>query len=751
MLQRIYLHVTLSICLAACTMAMANDAATPANPNPAARLETAFQLPEAQRPASWTVLKVGELGIVLDRKPDGVELLSLFDLAKHQQLLAPKSLPLFAIALRDLAKKEDVQCQANAGWEHVHVNVSKATQQIEIGWRTPKDKRLGDLRVTATGLLDASSGSVHWNMKVDQVGKTWSVRRVVFPQIALDASLPEFTFLYPWGPGQLRYGVWSGPFSGPYYTYPSHCATMQFMAGYSPRLSTGLYFGMHDPCAGVKDVVAEGREGDKAIAVAFDIPAEDMESGGNGYVSSGKYVWQLLHGDWFDASVIYRNWVRQHAAWYPKLGPDGRADTPKWMRELSVWLQRWGGPGEIVSPVTSFAQSMGVPLGLHWYGWHSNPFDNDYPHYLPAKNGFADAVRSLQQKGVYVMPYINGRLWDTRDKGAQDFEFTRKASPAAAKNEPDKPAIEMYGSKETDGSPVRFAVMCPSTKLWQETIHQIVLPLMNEYGVKGVYIDQVAAERPVLCIDKTHGHPTGGGHWWVESYSKMLQDIRRAKPADDMLTTECNAEPYIKDFDGYLTWHWCRDRQVPAFPAVYGGAIQMFGRAYRGGETQDLALQMKAGQQFVFGEQIGWFDPEVIQKPRAADFLKQLVQVRWQLRRYFYAGEMARPPKLQGDIPTVRADWQWDNPGWVTTNAVMTGAWTIPAEHRCIFLFANVSDQPVTAKLQCDATAYGFSAQQVKIHSIVPNGAGESFTSPSAIRRDVTFPARSAMAWEISQ
>ncbi len=48
---------------------------------------------------------------------------------------------------------------------------------------------------------------------------------------------------------------------------------------------------------------------------------------------------------------------------------------------------------------------------------------------------------------------------------------------------------------------------------------------------------------------------------------------------DRMLTTECNAEPFLKWFDGYLTWHWQYDGQVPAFPAIYGGAIQMFGRA----------------------------------------------------------------------------------------------------------------------------------------------------------------------------
>jgi len=376
--------------------------------------------------------------------------------------------------------------------------------------------------------------------------------------------------------------------------------------------------------------------------------------------------------------------------------------------------------------------------------------DCDYPHYFPAKEGFSEAVRELQGKGIYVMPYINGRLWDTRDKGTEDFQFSRIALPAATKDEKGKPHVESYGSKEVDGSPVRLAVMCPATELWQRTVRQTVLRLMNEYGVKGVYIDQVAAATPVLCFDRTHGHPTGGGHWWTASYNNLLAAIRAAKPADCMVTTECNAEPYVKSFDGYLTWHWCCDDQVPAFPAVYGGALQMFGRAYRGGKTQELALRMKAGQQLVFGEQIGWFDPSVIQNRQSADFLRQVVGLRWQMRRLFYAGEMARPPVLQGTVPTVRADWQWDNPGWVTTDAVMTGAWTLPHEHRCILLFTNVSDQAVTAKLRLDAAAYGISGQEVQVTRFTATGAGESFRGPSAIRRDLTFPARSAFALELS-
>ena len=170
-----------------------------------------------------------------------------------------------------------------------------------------------------------------------------------------------------------------------------------------------------------------------------------------------------------------------------------------------------------------------------------------------------------------------------------------------------------------------------------------------------------------------------------------------------MLTTECNAEPYTHVFDGYLTWHWQYDGQVPAFPAVYGGALQMFGRAYRGGATKDLALRMKAGQQLVFGEQIGWLSPSVVDEAENFAFFRQVVRLRWQLKRYFYAGQMARPPKLVGEIPRVTADWQWSGHWPVTTDALLAGAWSLPAEKRLVLLFVNVGDQPLTVACNFDA------------------------------------------------
>ncbi|MGA2259697.1 MAG: DUF6259 domain-containing protein, partial [Thermoguttaceae bacterium] len=530
------------------------------------RFAEAMQAASGEQPSGWNVLTAGNLGLILRKAEGGIRLASLYDVASCRQLLAPKPLPLFELTLRQVTTKETLRLNAEDGWTECNVLRPDSSKGAEIRWQHPANRRLGELCVVAKVVPDPA-GLFRWTLRAEGVPAAWSVWQVRFPQVAVADLGPQAKVLLPRGAGELQQEPWQRSFQyrG---TYPSGWTSMQLLAAYDHDGKAGLYLAMHDPAGSTKDIFVESRPTERTVTLAFEHPAANMGVGGNGFELSGEAVWQLLHGDWFDAAVIYRNWVRHSARWYPRLGSEGRADTPLWMRELSAWAQTGGAPDECAAQVKEFQKYLGVPVGFHWYSWHQIPFDNDYPHYFPAKPGFAEAVRDLQASGVYVMPYINGRLWDTHDRGREDFEFTRRALPAATKDEHGKPYIEMYGSKESDGSPVRLAVMCPTTELWRSTMRDTVLRLFGECGVKGVYMDQIAAASPVLCFDHTHGHPLGGGHWWTEGYWALLDSVRRAKPADCMLTTECNAEPYTQVFDGYLTWHWQYDGQVPVFPAV---------------------------------------------------------------------------------------------------------------------------------------------------------------------------------------
>ena len=699
--------------------------------------------------AQGTTFQSGDLRLILSHTKQGVALESLLDSARNQHLLATNAGPFFSLTLRQTNPTNEVSLRADTGWQHC--TMSASSRRLDLRWSEPANPALKGLSVTANAKRDARNSALLWELRIDNPMTNWTVWRVVFPDLTIADLGTNASVFFPRGPGEVQANVWNRPFS---YQgdYPGGWCAMQFMAAYQEKV-TGLYVATHDPWGSTKDLVLRSEPKSRTLRMAFEHPAPNMGLAGNSFALEGETVWQLLRGDWFDAAMIYKAWAQREAKWWPQLRRDGRADTVRWMRDLNVWAMTGGAPGDCVSQVRDFRKYLGMPAGFHWYNWHQVPFDNDYPHYFPPKEGFAGGVAELKSAGVFPMPYINGRLWDSHDRGAADFEFTSRALASVTKKEDGSPWVETYGSKETNGEPVRLGVMCPGTPLWRNTVSNVVWRLLGECGTSGVYIDQVAAAAPKLCMDRSHGHPLGGGHWWNEGYWKMLTDIRRAMPAETMLTTECNGEPFIRWFDGYLTWHWQFDGQVPAFPAVYGGAIQMFGRAYRAGATKDLALRMKAGQQLVFGEQLGWLDPALIKEKENAEFFRDLARLRSKLSRYFYAGEMARPPRLSGSVPKVKADWQWSGEWWVTTDAVLAGAWRLPREHRLLLLFVNVSDTSVTADIQNNPTDWGLrdATAGSRLTTSRDGNDGNASQAPvtfSGWHEPITFAPRQAQAWE---
>jgi hypothetical protein len=160
----------------------------------------------------------------------------------------------------------------------------------------------------------------------------------------------------------------------------------------------GLYYAAHDPEATIKTLVMKAVPR-KSVEMRFDYPGTTEKSGA-AVPAAANIVLAPLQGDWFDAAVRYRDWVRREASWYPrdKMGPEGRTDTPLWMKELCFWMQ--GNP----EAVDDLQKTLGVPIGFHWYNWHVIPFDNDYPHYFPPRQGFAERVKTLQQEKDHIMP-----------------------------------------------------------------------------------------------------------------------------------------------------------------------------------------------------------------------------------------------------------------------------------------------------------------------------------------------------------
>jgi len=704
-------------------------AAAPATSAPAVRK----QPPARPKPL---VLEDDVVRFVFRMAKDGIRWASLFDKKADREMLADEAEPFWIVTVED-PKGHPYRLDNRAGWRRV--SALGGPRWLTLAWSGAAVPGCGEIEARCE--IGLFGNRTSWKLYVDNRTSA-TVRSVVFPRVVTrpfggDAS--DDAVVFPRGPGERKLDPFANPvrYRG---DYPGGWASYQFIAQYDG--AGGLYVATHDPAGSTKHPVVETTADGKRLAIAFEWPAADYSIAGNDFQMPGPGVVQVFRGDWFDAARIYNWWARKNAVWWPRYAR--RRDTPRWMHETAVWAMAGGTTQSVVGRVRDFATYMGVPTAFHWYSWHEIPFDNNYPHYFPAKRDFREGVEALQAAGVRVMPYINGRLWDT------DLEdFAKEARPFAAKDKRGKPYIEVYGSGE------KLAVMCPATRFWQNKVRDIVLRLIGpEFGVDAVYIDQVAAARPRLCFDSTHGHPLGGGCWWVlQGYRPMLKRLRtemKKRFPNAALTTECNAEPYLDLFDGYLTWHWQYQDQVPVFPAIYGGRIQMFGRAYRGGPTKDLALRMKAAQSLVFGEQIGWITPDIIKEQRNAAFIRRVARLRYALRDYLADGEMARPPRLEGRIPDVTADWRWSGDWPVTDRAVQAGAWRA-FDGRLALIFVNVTSGTLKFAVPFDGRKYGLGDGSIHLVRRTEIGAAKPETIPSSTTLPVTLGPFEAVALEMSR
>jgi hypothetical protein len=577
-------------------------------------------------------------------------------------------------------------------------------------------RKIRELSVQLTCTADPARNRLTWQTRINNQHPSFSVLACDYPNTYINQG--EWDLLQPITSGVLlrdacRHGSHLASI------YPAYTVDMPYFAACRPGRSglNGFYTGIHDPEGCRKDIYSTTLPGAELGHIRYDYPAEGLGLAGNSFKLSGTAVWQLFSGDWYDATLIYRDFVHQDAAWLPDKTLDGRPDTPEWMREVPFWIMDWlpnGNPDKEPIPVSirpevppgprdwidgplELQKALEVPIGYHVYNWHWIPFNNDFPHYFPTEPGFKEGVQELQNQQIHVMPYINGRLWDVLDKRDQDYRFSTEALPHAAKHFDQTAMAESYASHEPDGQLCQLAVMCPSTAFWCRELESITTRLFNEVGVDAVYIDQVAAAAQVLCCDRTHPHLPGGGSWWNHSYAVLMDRLNQQKPADRAFVTECNAEPHAGSFDGFLTWQWIEANQVPAFPAIYAGKVAMLGRNTNGYKKKDIAyFKFHAAEQVLYGQQIGWINADVVRDAGKFPFLKKMVQLRWQYRRLFATGQLLRPPVVHADLDDVASFAGMGRPlAWnvFAMPSVLAGLWRQP-DGQCVLMVFNTAGQP---------------------------------------------------------
>ncbi len=556
----------------------------------------------------------------------------------------------------------------------------------------------------------------------------WRVVRADFPLNQHIAMKPGLKLAAPWGWG-IEYDLASG---GRWEAaYPSGAMAMQFVALYTAN-GEGLYVGLHDPRAHHKWMQVVGAS-DRVQLTATHWPADVPAAT---YRMPYEVVIGPIRAGWMEAAQRYRAFCLR-APWC-QAGPTQRRKLPAWLTGTEVWLIPAMTPVQNVDVARQAAARLGVPVSLHWYNWHEIPFDSTYPDYFPARPDFPEGVRALQQAGLRVMPYINGRLCH---EGSRSWTEARLQTSSCL--QPDgQPYRERYNPQHEQ------RVMCPWAAPWQQMIAGLVRRLTHTYGVDAVYIDQIGAAAPVRCYDPGHGHPIGGGTFWAEGYRRMLAQIRKVLPPERILTTEENAECWIDQLEALLLVNTPpnQGRVIPLFPAVYSGYTVTFGFQYIAHDDlkRSLPFRFKMARAFLWGAQLGWVDAGSILAPEHADeceLLRNLALCRQQAHEWLLYGRFVGEAVVTAEMPpltgTGTASWGGD---YAIESPALIGAWWQSPRRQPGLAIANMADIAVTGTITLPDTWIGAGSGRQPVVKGCPQ-ATASYTDAHHLR--IRLPARS--------
>lgn len=562
---------------------------------------------------------------------------------------------------------------------------------VEFEWDAPVEKKIA--RITMKVRADKGDPISHWSLKA-LLPDGWKVTKAVYPIIPNITVANGMKMAAPAGWG-IEYQVQSD--TAYHAIYPSCSCSMQFIALYAG--GNGLYIGTHDPQANHKEIDAKSK-GEHTFAYQCVNWPGIPEKAEKEYEVPFEAAIGVFDGDYYAAAQIYREFSLT-APW-GKAGPVSKRPIPKWLTENDLWLMPGHDPLENVDDCARMMEYFKVPAALHWYEWHQIPFDTLYPDYFPAKTGFKDGVKALQSLGYHVMPYINGRLCDPNS-----IEWQHEgAAKWALQGEDGKFYTEIYGSK------VPLNPMCPYTDYWHKKIAGIAGKLVNECGVDGVYIDQIAAAYACKCFNPNHGHPVGGGHFWVDGYRKLLDEARKQVPKDHILTTEENTECWIDQFDALLLVNTptCQHPAIPLFPAVYSGRAITFGSFYIQPEDihQSLPFRLKIARQMLWGAQLGWVNipyllpSEVFQETA---YLRSLARTRRFGHDYLTFGRFLGMVDVRGENPHLKGEGIGSFGGTypIDVPSVMASKWIAEDGSQAIVM-VNMSDLPHEVEIPISLT-----------------------------------------------
>ncbi|HMA19550.1 MAG TPA: DUF6259 domain-containing protein, partial [Gemmatimonadaceae bacterium] len=464
-----------------------------------------------------------------------------------------------------------------------NVPTIRAAQAGRFTWRKVGDSRIDlawdhfngtvapSLRVTATVVI-RSDTTLAGHIRLSGI-RGVAVDRVHFPRLtgiavsgnAAELAVPAWMGQLARNPDSLLVNV-NGAGRRLEFVYPG-ALSMQVLA-LSSAARGGLYFAADDSLSFRKSFELWGESRGSAGYDMVHMPSDPGTS--DSYAPSYAAIVGIVPGDWLTAVERYRKWgTRQSWARESRLATGA---TPAWLRETGIWVWNRGRSNVVLEPAAVLQRDAHLPVSVFWHWWHHGPYDTSFPDYLPPREGaqsFTAAVKNAHAEGLHAIVYMNQRLWCVN-------------TPSWKREGAEKWAVhERDGSLRTETynvfDPQPCATMDIATPFWRNKYAGIADTVIKQYGVDGIYMDQAVSS--LVDWSPDHGHPLGGGNYWMNGFRKLAADLRtRRSTRPTGFAGEGGGESWMPDLDAFLTLQVSRERYSD--PASGWEVIPMFQAAY---------------------------------------------------------------------------------------------------------------------------------------------------------------------------
>jgi hypothetical protein len=599
------------------------------------------------------------------------------------------------------------------------------------------------MRVIATVSLRGDSAISDWRIRLEGI-EGLGVDSVRFPRVTGIGSLGDSE--------ELAVPVWMGQrtreprrvLAGAdgqgrrlEWFYPGQLS-LQLLTLYE-KDGIGLYVAADDSLAYRKSFALWGDAHGMANYEMVHLPSDPGRSAT--YAPSYAAIIGTFSGDWFTAAERYRKWGTGQ-----RWARESRLTTglvPPWVQRTGLWVWNRGRSPGVLEPAAQLQRELGLPVSVFWHWWHNGPYDTSFPDYLPPREGvgpFTAALGAAHSAGLHAIVYMNQRLWCLNTPSWK----AENAERFAVHNADGKIRTEVYNIFD----PQACATMDVATPGWRNKYAGIADTVLNQYGVDGIYMDQAVLS--LMDYSPGHGHPIGGGNYWVEGFRKLAHDIRTRARKPVALGGEGTGENWLSELDMLLALQVSMERYaeptsgwevIPFFQSVYHAygitygsysslayppyddlwpaktmppnALQPLDRRY------SRQFRLEQARSFVWGMQptIANFLPwQLTERREEIDYALGLARLRNRFPEYLLRGTFLRPPTLDApeiDVTISRVSIYASRGGGATeyqkrSPAALSGAWRAP-DGKVAIMIASIADDSLSLTVQVDPAAYGFT------------------------------------------